>query len=165
MFVNQCCFNSHLFFCSTLKYPRRILPLMPSTILIFICLTWARTTLREASSASTSMCQGKGLISAPQLNQLLLVGNIHLSLSLSPSLTLYSSGASHLRLLGAVQDKVTVCATNDSYQVTRERMTQVVEDTRERGTKVIKPGGQYRGKGLSRAQVGHQCRSVPLLRG
>uniref|UniRef100_A0A3Q1GXN9 Elongation factor for RNA polymerase II 2 n=1 Tax=Acanthochromis polyacanthus TaxID=80966 RepID=A0A3Q1GXN9_9TELE len=57
-----------------------------------------------------------------------------------------SSGASHLALLAAVQDKVTVCATNDSYQVTRERMTQAVEDTRERGTKVIKPGGQYRGK-------------------
>ncbi|CAN9512439.1 unnamed protein product [Ophioblennius macclurei] len=57
-----------------------------------------------------------------------------------------SSGASHLALLATVQDKVTVCATNDSYQVTRERMTQAVEDTRERGTKVIKPGGKYRGK-------------------
>ncbi|XP_056129093.1 RNA polymerase II elongation factor ELL2 [Lampris incognitus] len=57
-----------------------------------------------------------------------------------------SSGASHLSLLGTIQDKVTVCATSDSYQVTRERMTQAVEDTRERGTKVIKPGGQYRGK-------------------
>ncbi|XP_061583812.1 RNA polymerase II elongation factor ELL2 [Cololabis saira] len=57
-----------------------------------------------------------------------------------------SSGASHLALLATVQDKVTVCATSDSYQVTRERMTQAVEDTRERGTKVIKPGGQYRGK-------------------
>ncbi|XP_068450450.1 RNA polymerase II elongation factor ELL2 [Clinocottus analis] len=57
-----------------------------------------------------------------------------------------SSGASHLALLGTVQDKVTVCATNDSYQVTRERMTQAAEDTRERGTKVIKPGGQFRGK-------------------
>uniref|UniRef100_A0A8D3DJ12 Elongation factor for RNA polymerase II 2 n=2 Tax=Scophthalmus maximus TaxID=52904 RepID=A0A8D3DJ12_SCOMX len=57
-----------------------------------------------------------------------------------------SSGASHLAMLATVQDKVTVCATNDSYQVTRERMTQAVEDTRERGTKVIKPGGQYRGK-------------------
>ncbi|XP_058488633.1 RNA polymerase II elongation factor ELL2 [Solea solea] len=57
-----------------------------------------------------------------------------------------SSGASHLALLATVQDKVTVCATNDSYQVTRERMTQAAEDTRERGTKVIKPGGQYRGK-------------------
>ncbi|XP_015235379.1 PREDICTED: RNA polymerase II elongation factor ELL2 isoform X2 [Cyprinodon variegatus] len=57
-----------------------------------------------------------------------------------------SSGASHLALLATVQDKVTVCATSDSYQVTRERMTQAAEDTRERGTKVIKPGGQYRGK-------------------
>ncbi|XP_060898228.1 RNA polymerase II elongation factor ELL2 [Labrus mixtus] len=57
-----------------------------------------------------------------------------------------SSGASHLALLATVQDKVTVCATNDSYQVTRDRMAQAVEDTRERGTKVIKPGGQYRGK-------------------
>lgn len=57
-----------------------------------------------------------------------------------------SSGASHLALLATVQDKVTVCATNDSYQVTRDRMTQAAEDTRERGTKVIKPGGQYRGK-------------------
>ncbi|KAF3689585.1 RNA polymerase II elongation factor ELL2 [Channa argus] len=57
-----------------------------------------------------------------------------------------SSGASHLALLATVQDKITVCATNDSYQVTRERMAQAVEDTRERGTKVIKPGGQYRGK-------------------
>ncbi|XP_051932687.1 RNA polymerase II elongation factor ELL2 [Hippocampus zosterae] len=57
-----------------------------------------------------------------------------------------SSGASQLALLATVQDKVTICATSDSYQVTRERMTQAVEDTRERGTKVIKPGGQYRGK-------------------
>ncbi|XP_068598421.1 RNA polymerase II elongation factor ELL2 [Brachionichthys hirsutus] len=57
-----------------------------------------------------------------------------------------SSGAPHMALLATVQDKVTVCATNESYQVTRERMTQAAEDTRERGTKVIKPGGQYRGK-------------------
>ncbi|XP_029006743.1 RNA polymerase II elongation factor ELL2 [Betta splendens] len=57
-----------------------------------------------------------------------------------------SSGASQLALLATVQNKITVCATNDSYQMTRERMTQAVEDTRERGTKVIKPGGQYRGK-------------------
>uniref|UniRef100_A0A3Q3IQK4 OCEL domain-containing protein n=1 Tax=Monopterus albus TaxID=43700 RepID=A0A3Q3IQK4_MONAL len=57
-----------------------------------------------------------------------------------------SSGPSRLASLATVQDKITVCATNDSYQVTRERMTQAVEDTRERGTKFIKPGGQYRGK-------------------
>uniref|UniRef100_A0AAY4ADV1 OCEL domain-containing protein n=1 Tax=Denticeps clupeoides TaxID=299321 RepID=A0AAY4ADV1_9TELE len=57
-----------------------------------------------------------------------------------------SSGRPHLVSLGTVQDKITVCATNDSYQVTRERMTQAEEDTRKRGTKVIKPGGQHRGK-------------------
>ncbi|KAF7696725.1 hypothetical protein HF521_005143 [Silurus meridionalis] len=55
------------------------------------------------------------------------------------------SGVPHLSSLGAIQDKITVCATNDSYQVTRERMTQAEEDTRKRGTKVIKPGGQFRG--------------------
>uniref|UniRef100_A0A667WVD7 Elongation factor for RNA polymerase II 2 n=1 Tax=Myripristis murdjan TaxID=586833 RepID=A0A667WVD7_9TELE len=69
-----------------------------------------------------------------------------------------SSGASHLASLGTVQNKVTVCATNDSYQVTRERMTQAVEDTRERGTKVIKPGGQYRGK---QVQVRKPAPSAP----
>ncbi|CAB1354167.1 unnamed protein product [Coregonus sp. 'balchen'] len=57
-----------------------------------------------------------------------------------------SSGTPHLVSLGTVQDKVTVCATNDSYQVTRDRMTQAEEDSRKRGTKVLKPGGQFRGK-------------------
>ncbi|CAL8338063.1 unnamed protein product [Lota lota] len=69
-----------------------------------------------------------------------------------------SLGASHLASLGTVQDKVTVCATNDSYQVTRERMTQAVEDTRERGTKVIKPGGKYRGK---QVQIRKPAMSAP----
>ncbi|KAI4827177.1 hypothetical protein KUCAC02_030595 [Chaenocephalus aceratus] len=81
-----------------------------------------------------------------------------------------SSGASHLAMLATVQDKVTVCATNDSYQVTRERMTQAAEDTRERGTKVIKPGGQYRGKQVhirKPALTGHDVvperkRSTPI---
>lgn len=88
-----------------------------------------------------------------QLNQLpqschtLLEGNPSQP-NVSLSLFVCSSGASHLALLATVQNKVTVCATNDSYQVTRERMTQAAEDTRERGTKVIKPGGQYRGKAL-----------------
>ncbi|KAK6321004.1 hypothetical protein J4Q44_G00079800 [Coregonus suidteri] len=57
-----------------------------------------------------------------------------------------SSGIPHLASLGMVQDKVTVCATNDSYQVTRERMAQTEEDSRKQGTKVLKPGGQFRGK-------------------
>ncbi|KAM6980662.1 RNA polymerase II elongation factor ELL2 [Aplochiton taeniatus] len=57
-----------------------------------------------------------------------------------------SSGGPHLAPLGTIQEKVTVCGTNNSYQVTRERIAQVEEDTRKRGTKVIKPGGQFRGK-------------------
>lgn len=84
-------------------------------------------------------------------------------ISLSYSLFVSSSGASHLALLATVQDKVTVCATNDSYQVTRERMTQAVEDTRERGTKVIKPGGQYRGKALSNFSLLHLPQSDARL--
>lgn len=57
-----------------------------------------------------------------------------------------SSGASQLNCLGFIQDKITVCATNDSYQMTRERMTQAEEESRNRSTKVIKPGGPYVGK-------------------
>lgn len=41
-------------------------------------------------------------------------------------------------------------------------MTQAVGDTRERGTKVIKPGGQYRGKGLSDAQVAVNAARSPF---
>lgn len=59
----------------------------------------------------------------------------------------YSSGTPRLASLGTVQDKITVCATSESYQVTRERMTQVEEDSRKKSTKVIKPGGQFRGTG------------------
>ncbi|KAL2099592.1 hypothetical protein ACEWY4_003986 [Coilia grayii] len=57
-----------------------------------------------------------------------------------------SAGAPHLASLGTIQDKITVCATSESYQVTRERMTQVEEDSRKKSTKVIKPGSQFRGK-------------------
>uniref|UniRef100_A0A4W5JUZ1 Elongation factor for RNA polymerase II 2 n=1 Tax=Hucho hucho TaxID=62062 RepID=A0A4W5JUZ1_9TELE len=56
-----------------------------------------------------------------------------------------SSGTPHLSSLGVVQDKVTVCATNDPYQVTRERMT-LAEDGHKQGTQVLKPGGQFKGK-------------------
>nr|XP_020016713.1 RNA polymerase II elongation factor ELL2-like [Castor canadensis] len=59
--------------------------------------------------------------------------------------TFSSSGASQLNCLGFIQDKITVCATNDSYQMTRERMTQAEEESRNRSTKVIKPGGPYVG--------------------
>ncbi|XP_048415841.1 RNA polymerase II elongation factor ELL isoform X2 [Stegostoma tigrinum] len=55
-------------------------------------------------------------------------------------------GSVLLDCLGGIQDKITVCATDDSYQMTRERMTQAEEETRSRGAIVIKPGGRYRAK-------------------
>ncbi|VTJ54705.1 Hypothetical predicted protein [Marmota monax] len=57
-----------------------------------------------------------------------------------------SHGDVHLDCLGSIQDKVTVCATDDSYQKARESMAQAEEETRSRGAIVIKPGGRYLGK-------------------
>ncbi|XP_077573632.1 RNA polymerase II elongation factor ELL isoform X2 [Stigmatopora nigra] len=57
-----------------------------------------------------------------------------------------SEGSIELDCLGAIQDKITVCATDDSYQKARESMAQVEEETRSRGAIVIKPGGRYLGK-------------------
>ncbi|XP_021146758.2 RNA polymerase II elongation factor ELL2 isoform X2 [Columba livia] len=70
-----------------------------------------------------------------------------------------SSGASQLSCLGSIQNKITVCATSDSYQTTRERMTQAEEESRNRSAKVIKPGGPFLGK---RVQIKRPPpRSVP----
>nr|XP_060640882.1 RNA polymerase II elongation factor ELL [Anolis sagrei ordinatus] len=57
-----------------------------------------------------------------------------------------SSGNIQLDCLGSIQDKITVCATDDSYQKAKESMAQVEEETRSRGAIVIKPGGRYVGK-------------------
>ncbi|CAI5787243.1 RNA polymerase II elongation factor ELL2 [Podarcis lilfordi] len=72
--------------------------------------------------------------------------------------TVSSTGTSQLSCLGFIQDKITVCATNDSYQMTRERMTQAEEESRNRSTKVIKPGGPYVGK---RVQIRKAPQSIP----
>lgn len=48
--------------------------------------------------------------------------------------------------LGSIQDKVTVCATDDSYQKARQSMAQAEEETRSRSAIVIKPGGRYLGE-------------------
>uniref|UniRef100_A0A3B3QBM9 Si:ch211-13k12.2 n=1 Tax=Paramormyrops kingsleyae TaxID=1676925 RepID=A0A3B3QBM9_9TELE len=45
-----------------------------------------------------------------------------------------------------MQDKITVCATDDSYKVTRERMSQVEKDILGRSAIEIKPGPPYQGK-------------------
>uniref|UniRef100_S4R6L9 RNA polymerase II elongation factor ELL N-terminal domain-containing protein n=1 Tax=Petromyzon marinus TaxID=7757 RepID=S4R6L9_PETMA len=55
-------------------------------------------------------------------------------------------GVPRLDCVGTVQEKLTICATDDSYQATRERMTQAEEETRSRGAIVIKPGGPFNGK-------------------
>ncbi|XP_078455931.1 uncharacterized protein LOC144721877 isoform X1 [Lampetra planeri] len=55
-------------------------------------------------------------------------------------------GVPRLDCVGTVQEKLTICATDDSYQTTRERMAQAEEETRSRGAIVIKPGGPFNGK-------------------
>ncbi|XP_072137412.1 RNA polymerase II elongation factor ELL2 [Mobula birostris] len=69
-----------------------------------------------------------------------------------------SDGVAELDCFGSIQDKITICATNDSYLITRERMTQAEEETRSRSTKVIKPGGRYVGK---RVQIRKPAPGIP----
>ncbi|KAK5907473.1 hypothetical protein CesoFtcFv8_005321 [Champsocephalus esox] len=57
-----------------------------------------------------------------------------------------SEGSIQLDCLGGIQDKITVCAKDDSYQKARENMAQVEEETRSRSAIVIKLGGRYVGK-------------------
>lgn len=59
-------------------------------------------------------------------------------LILPPSL--HREGRDHLEGQGSIQDKITVCATDDSYQTTRERMSQVEKDIWSRSAIEIKPG-------------------------
>ncbi|XP_048828529.1 RNA polymerase II elongation factor ELL2-like isoform X2 [Brienomyrus brachyistius] len=55
-------------------------------------------------------------------------------------------GREQLEGQGSIQDKITVCATDDSYQVTRERMSQVEKDIWSRSAIEIKPGSTYPSK-------------------
>ncbi|XP_059922284.1 RNA polymerase II elongation factor ELL [Gadus macrocephalus] len=57
-----------------------------------------------------------------------------------------SEGSIQLDCLAGIQDKITVCATDDSYQKARQSMALAEEETRSRGAIVIKPGGRYVGK-------------------
>nr|XP_046235757.1 RNA polymerase II elongation factor ELL2-like [Scatophagus argus] len=58
---------------------------------------------------------------------------------------------------GIIQDKITVCATDDSYQMTRERMSQVEKDSWSRSAIEIKPGATHPSK-----CVKFQKRPTPL---
>ncbi|XP_008298363.1 RNA polymerase II elongation factor ELL-like [Stegastes partitus] len=55
-------------------------------------------------------------------------------------------GRDQLEGQGSIQDKITVCATDDSYQMTRERMSQVEKDSWSRSAIEIKPGATYPSK-------------------
>ncbi|KAL0968307.1 hypothetical protein UPYG_G00265120 [Umbra pygmaea] len=52
-------------------------------------------------------------------------------------------GREQLEGQGSIQDKITVCATDDSYQMTRERMSQVEKDIMSRSAIEIKPGSTH----------------------
>ncbi|XP_075466955.1 RNA polymerase II elongation factor ELL isoform X1 [Ascaphus truei] len=57
-----------------------------------------------------------------------------------------SNGHVKLDCLGSIQDKITVCATDDSYQKARQSMAQAEEENKSRSAIVIKMGGRYSGK-------------------
>lgn len=81
-----------------------------------------------------------------------------------------SEGSVQLDCLGGIQDKITVCATDDSYQKARESMAQVEEETRSRSAIVIKPGGRYVGEKTCRDHptcayycVSYMCKDLYLF--
>ncbi|XP_061524249.1 RNA polymerase II elongation factor ELL2-like isoform X1 [Phycodurus eques] len=59
-----------------------------------------------------------------------------------------SDGRERLEAQGVIQDKITVCATEDSYQMTRERMSQVEKDSWSRSAIEIKPGATHPSKSI-----------------
>lgn len=61
--------------------------------------------------------------------------------------------------MGGIQDKITVCATDESYQKARENMAQVEEETRSRSAIVIKPGSRFLGEWARTTEHGR-----PLLK-
>ncbi|KAK2152908.1 hypothetical protein LSH36_315g05048 [Paralvinella palmiformis] len=52
-----------------------------------------------------------------------------------------SARANELNLMGVLQQKVSIRATDDSYHMTRERMTQAEEESKKQRAKEIKPSG------------------------
>ncbi|XP_034531413.1 RNA polymerase II elongation factor ELL-like [Notolabrus celidotus] len=59
---------------------------------------------------------------------------------------LSTGAAEELSCLGVIQKKMTVKATDDSYDKARQSMAQVEEETRSRGAIVIKQSGRYQVK-------------------
>ncbi|KAG9489217.1 hypothetical protein GDO78_005293 [Eleutherodactylus coqui] len=56
------------------------------------------------------------------------------------------NGDKQLTCIGTIQDKITVCATDESYQLTRDRVSQVEKETWSRTAIEIKPGVSQRSK-------------------
>ncbi|KAM3939958.1 RNA polymerase II elongation factor ELL [Leptodactylus fuscus] len=69
-----------------------------------------------------------------------------------------SNGNIKLDCLGSIQDKITVCATDDSYQKARQSMAQAEEENKSRSAIVIKMGGRY---GVKKVQVRKPAPGVP----
>ncbi|KAG8454841.1 hypothetical protein GDO86_001164 [Hymenochirus boettgeri] len=61
-----------------------------------------------------------------------------------------SNGNVKLDCLGNIQDKITVCATDDSYQKARQSMAQAEEENKSRSAKIIKMGSRY---GVKKVQL------------
>ncbi|XP_068131380.1 RNA polymerase II elongation factor ELL3 isoform X2 [Hyperolius riggenbachi] len=58
------------------------------------------------------------------------------------------TGEKHLSCIGTIQDKITVCATDESYQLTRDRVSQVEKESWSRTAIEIKPEVSHRSKCL-----------------
>ncbi|XP_063075935.1 RNA polymerase II elongation factor ELL-like [Engraulis encrasicolus] len=70
-------------------------------------------------------------------------------------------GAVELDCLGVIQDKITVNATDDSYQKARQNMAQVEKETRQRGAIVIKQGGRCISKRVQIRKPGRGGSGLP----
>lgn len=68
-----------------------------------------------------------------------------------PLLWFFSDGREQLEGQGLIQDKMRVCATADSYQVTRHRMSQVEKDSWSRSAIQIKAGASHQSKNRLRS--------------
>ncbi|KAM9125831.1 RNA polymerase II elongation factor ELL3 [Pangshura tecta] len=55
-------------------------------------------------------------------------------------------GQNQLDCVGSIQEKITVCATDDSYQLTRERVSQAEKEAWSRAAIEIKPAAPGHGK-------------------
>lgn len=71
---------------------------------------------------------------------------LHIECKNLSSFIYFSNGNVTLDCLGYIQDKITVCATDDSYQKARQSMAQAEEENKSRGAIVIKMGSRYGGK-------------------